>query len=208
MKTKIEQIQEWIESTDFDALGAEAQKQVLSEMDSTTYMQMRNIHLASQKHAAPLVNMPFENRLDALKTIQQNKGNQKNKTSFLWYKVDLWKAASVALLAAFAGLYFTRNSNVVTSKEIITKTDTVYIPKILMDTLRIKEKVVEYIVQNAGNKASKNVHTIAQNTAVEISNIEGLHITTLADYGATEKNKSRNSIEGDKLVDTFAFVRY
>ncbi|MBL7650201.1 MAG: hypothetical protein JNK74_28905, partial [Candidatus Hydrogenedentes bacterium] len=114
----------------------------------------------------------------------------------------------VALIAVFAGLYFTRKSNLVTAKEIITKTDTVYIPKILMDTIRIKEKVVEYIVQNAGNKGSFNAPNFASNTPIEISVIEGLHITTLADYGATEKNKSRNSIAGDKLVDTFAFVRY
>ncbi len=217
MENTPDYIFDWIESTPFDALTTEQQKEVLLYLPQTEYQQL---------HQAAALAMQYTQQ--GSETFAQNNAALSNlhaifdanypptatpltikpkSLAAIW----VWKVAASVLLFAVAflsyGLYNAKHHQ--TQSSLIEKIDTVFvnITKEIPREVKIHDTV--YLTRPSQNNAPRRVNSYSGVTPPQSDispNINPLRSVPFAEKDQPQNSPKNNSIKDDTLIQNFNFV--
>lgn len=217
MENTPDYIFDWIESTPFDALTTEQQKEVLLYLPQTEYQQLHQAAALATQYTQQGSETFAQNNatlaqlhtlFDAKHTPPQTLPTEKRKNlATLW----VWKAAASVLLIAVAflsyGLYSAKQHQ--NQSGLIEKIDTVFvnITKEIPREVKIHDTV--YLSRPSQNNAPARIHPYTKITLPQSDispNINPLRSVPFAEKDQPQNSPKNNSIKDDTLVQNFNFV--
>ena len=213
-----EKIEELLLTKDYDQLSETEQSIVLKIMTAEEYCKMRNnMHslkafMDSEAKHQRVPKSVKDSIMDSFDKHHQSKQDRLNNKIWIKKSVPLWTvAASLALLIITGGLLMQWKPE--TKMRYLTKIDTVYQEKRIVDTIFVEKKLLksehrtkpQTVYQEYSTEMTPSTNTVVASTGLTIPNPEMLRNakrfsvgTSMSEDAAKEKTNSRDILKGNK----------